>query len=142
MNSWYMLLIYVGAVLLALAFLAASVVFTMNAVVRQKPVGRRMALLIAAVVFAAAVLIFTSSHKTYYRFNDWLIKGGNIAEIMERYGEPELGAYTEGNPGRIGYYIYTDYGPVMPDHLRHYYFIIFDGQGTVTDIEDGVQPGG
>ncbi len=142
MNVWYMLLMYAGAILLALAFLAVSVVLTMNAAVRQKPVGKRLALLIAAVISAAAVLLFTSSHKTYYRFCDWTVKGGNIPEVIGRYGEPDIGAYTEGCPGRIGYFIYKDDGPVMPDHLEHFYLIAFDGQGKVTDVEDGVRPGG
>ncbi len=142
MNGWYMLLIYAVAILLALVFLAVSAVSTMNAAVKQKSVGKRLALLIIAVIFAAAVLLFTSSHKTYYRFNDWLVKSGTVSDAIDRFGEPDIGAYTEGKPGRIGYFIYKDDGPVMPDHLEHFYFIAYDEQGNVTGVSDSVRPGG
>lgn len=142
MNVWYMLLIYAGAILLVLVFLAVSVAAMMNAVVKQKAVGKRLALLIAAVVLAGVVLLFTSSHKTYYRFNDWLIKSGTASDVIERFGKPDIGTYAEGEPGRIGYYIYTDNGPVMPDHLEHFYFIAFDEQGKVTEVSDSIRPGG
>ena len=142
MNVWYMLLIYAGAILLVLVFLAVSVAAMMNAVVKQNAVGRRLALLIAAVVLAGVVLLFTLSHKTYYRFNDWLIKSSTASDVIERFGKPDIGTYAEGKPGRIGYYIYTDNGPVMPDHLEHFYFIAFDEQGKVTEVSDSVRPGG
>lgn len=56
------------------------------------------------------------------------------------YGD--LDAYQEGESNRVSCFIYTDNGPVMPDHLDHYYYIEYDEQGVVYNVYDGCQPGG
>lgn len=142
MNAWYMLLIYVCAILFSLGLCAGSLAAMIYGVVKQKRLGGRLAFLIAAGVITAAVLLFTNSHATYYRFSDWAISGSTVTAVVEKYGEPDIGSYTEGKSGRLGYFIYRDDGPIMPDHLDHYYYVEYNEQGRVTSVYDGVQPGG
>ncbi len=40
------------------------------------------------------------------------------------------------------YYIYTDNGPIMPDHLKHYYYMEYDEWGVIYNVYEGCQPGG
>lgn len=117
MNGWYMLAVYVGAILISLALCAGALAVMIHGVVKQKRLGGRLAFLIAAGVVTAAVLLFTNSHATYYRFNDWAVSGSSVQDVTARYGEPDIDMYTPGKGGSLYYYIYTDDGPVMPDHL-------------------------
>lgn len=142
MNAWYMLAIYVGAILISLALCAVSLAVMIRGVVKQKSLGGRLAFLIAAGVVTAAVLLFTNSHATYYRFNDWTVSASTAQDIVKRYGEPDIDRYTPGKGGSLWYYIYTDNGPIMPDHLDHYYYIALDANGKVTEIMEDVRPGG
>lgn len=142
MNGWHMLAAYVGAILLSLALCAASLAVMIHGVVKQRKLGGRLAFFIAAGVVTAAVLLFTNSHATYYRFNDWAISGSEAAAVIEKYGEPDIGGYTAGKSGKLGYYIYHDDGPIMPDNLDHYYYVEYNEQGRVTAVYDSVQPGG
>lgn len=142
MNGWYMLAVYVGAILISLALCAGALAVMIHGVVKQKRLGGRLAFLIAAGVVTAAVLLFTNSHATYYRFNDWAVSGSSLQDVTARYGEPDINMYTPGKGGSLYYYIYTDDGPVMPDHLEHYYCISLDETGRVTGISDAVRPGG
>lgn len=142
MNAWYMLAIYVGAILISLVLCAVSLAVMIRGVVRKKSLGGRLAFLIAAGVMTAAVLLFTNSHATYYRFNDWTVSASTAQDIVKRYGEPDIDRYTPGKGGSLWYYIYTDNGPIMPDHLDHYYYIALDANGKVTEIMEDVRPGG
>ena len=90
----------------------------------------------------AAVLLFTNSHATYYRFNDWDVSGSTVQDIVKRYGEPDINMYTPGRGGSLWYYIYTDEGPIMPDHLEHFYRIGIDENGRAAEISDTVRKGG
>ena len=40
------------------------------------------------------------------------------------------------------YYIDTDSGPVMPDHLPYYYYIYYDEKGMVYKVESRAAEGG
>lgn len=142
MNAWYMLAAYVGAILICLALCAASLAVMMHGIVKQKRLGGRLTFLIAAGVVTAAVLLFTNSHATYYRFNDWAVSGSTVQDIVKRYGEPDINQYTPGKGGSLWYYIYTDDGPVMPDHLDHFYYIVLDENGKATEVRENVSPGG
>ena len=86
MNAWYMLAAYVGAILICLALCAVSLAVMMHGIVKQKRLGGRLAFLIAAGAVTAAVLLFTNSHATYYRFNDWAVSGSTVQDIVKRYG--------------------------------------------------------
>ena len=131
MNAWYMLAAYVGAILICL-----------HGRVKQKRLGGRLAFLIAAGAVTAAVLLFTNSHATYYRFNDWAVSGSTVQDIVKRYGEPDINMYTPGRGGSLWYYIYTDEGSIMPDHLEHFYRIGIDENGRAAEISDTVRKGG
>ncbi|MCM1132796.1 MAG: hypothetical protein NC340_04925 [Ruminococcus flavefaciens] len=109
---------------------------------KKKSITKTVTVLVSSMALFAVSAFFASSHKTYYKYNDFTISRSNIAEIIEKYGEFDIGNYHKGSSGRAGYYIYTDNGPVMPDHLPHYYYIEYDETGAVTKIFDGLAPGG
>ena len=69
-----------------------------------------------------------------------IIIGINMVE--QKYGEFDLGEIKENEKGKVAYYIYTDNGPIMPDHLKHYYFIEYDEWGVIYNVYDSCQPGG
>lgn len=93
--------------------------------------------LCVCLVTVAITVLFIASHDTHYKFNDWYVLGNDIETIRETYGQFDI--Y---QARRAGYYIYTDNGPVMPDHLEHYYFMYYDENGIIYSVDDGVQPGG
>jgi len=66
----------------------------------------------------------------------------NIYTVEQKYGEFDLGKIKDNAKGRVAYYIYTDNGPIMPDHLDHYYYMEYDERGVIYNVYDGVQPGG
>lgn len=109
---------------------------------KNKAIRGTVAVFVSSTVFLLLSVLFVSSHKTYYKYNDFTISRSNMTEIKKKYGEFDIGNYHEGSAGRVGYYIYTDNGPVMPDHLPHYYYIEYNETGAVTKIFDGLAPGG
>ncbi len=62
--------------------------------------------------------------------------------VREKYGDFDLGIVESDKSGKVAYYIYTDNGPIMPDYLKHYYYIKYDECGVVYSIYEGCQPGG
>ena len=93
-------------------------------------------------VLLVVVILYALSHSTYYRYNDWAILQSNIHMVEQKYGEFDLGEIKENEKGKVAYYIYTDNGPIMPDHLKHYYYIEYDEWGVIYDVYDSCQPGG
>lgn len=93
-------------------------------------------------VLIAITVLYTISHSTYYKYNDWSILQNSIYEVEEKYGDFDLGQIRENQKGSVGYYIYTDNGPIMPDHLDHFYYMQYDENGIVYSVYDGCQPGG
>ncbi len=89
-----------------------------------------------------AVLLYVSSHSTYYKYNDWFILQSNIHKVEQKYGKFDLGEIKDNEKGRAAYYIYTDNGPIMPDHMKHYYYMEYDEWGVIYNVYDGLQPGG
>ena len=87
-------------------------------------------------------ILYTISHSTYYKYNDWSILQNSIYEVEEKYGDFDLGQIRENQKGSVGYYIYTDNIPIMPDHLDHFYYMQYDENGIVYNVYDGCQPGG
>lgn len=100
-----------------------------------------IALCIHLVLLTVSIL-YASSHSTYHKYNDWVILQSDIHVIEEKYGEFDLGEIKEGEKGRVAYYIYTDNGPIMPDYLKHYYYMEYDERGMIYDVYDECQPGG
>ncbi len=93
-------------------------------------------------VLLVVVILYALSHSTYYRYNDWAILQSNIHMVEQKYGEFDLGEIKENEKGKVAYYIYTDNGPIMPDHLKHYYYIEYDEWGVIYNVYDSCQPGG
>lgn len=98
---------------------------------------KRRVLISAVVIIIFSALIFLFSHSTYYKYNDWWVKGRSLAEIEERYGDFDIRLGST-----AGYYIYTDNGWIMPDHLPHYYYMEYDENGIVRRVYEGLHPGG
>ena len=121
----------------------AIIVLTVVCVKRKGNRNRVIKSLIFADVFAvAAMTLFNASHANYYKYNDWAILGKDIHIIEQKYGEFDIGSVKEEKSGDVGYFIYKDNGPIMPDHLDHYYYMQYDENGIVQKVHDGVQPGG
>ncbi|MGN0670853.1 MAG: hypothetical protein ACI4JZ_09925 [Oscillospiraceae bacterium] len=142
MNPWYYLFGFLGILALLIIGMIVCIVFLIRSIVKK---SRKKPIVIAAavnVVLLSAVLLFNASHATYYKYNDWAILNSNIHTVEQKYGEFDLGEIHDNHSGRAGYYIYTDNGPIMPDHLPHYYYMEYDEQGIVRKVYDGVYPGG
>ena len=88
------------------------------------------------------LIVFVASHPTYFKYNDWLILDSNINTIHQKYGDFDLGVVTDNKPGKVAYCIYTDNGPFMPDHLKHYYYMEYDEWGVINKVYEACQPGG
>lgn len=108
----------------------------------NKKIKKPLMCCVLSIGVLVCLCIFISSHKTYYKYNDWGIVKNNILNVKERYGEFDIGTYEEGHGGTVGYYIYTDNGPIMPDHSKHYYFIQYDEQGVVYGVFESIPQGG
>lgn len=142
MNLWYLIGIYFMLFLIALVATMGSIAAMIIFYKKKRQVKTPLMSFVISVLVLISVIIFVSSHSTYYRYNDWWILQNNIYNVLERYGEFDLGTFTEGESGCVGYYIYTDNGPIMPDHLKHYYYIKYDEFGVIYEVYDGCQPGG
>ncbi len=104
----------------------------------------RPVVLILNCILLIAFVLFLCSHKTYYKYNDWAVLDHNIYMIREKYGEFDDGKLDESQSkaGIVGYYIYTDNNPFLPDHLRHYYYMAYDVWGVVYAVYDACERGG
>lgn len=142
MNAWYSSLIQFGLLAVGAAGAIISAVWlSLRCIRKQKKKAAALSLAFSLLLFCA-VWVFTLSHGTYYKYNDWRIVGQSIHAVEEKYGEFDLGAVTEHTAGWAAYYIYTDNGPVMPDYLEHYYYMEYDEHGVVYRVYGGCQPGG
>lgn len=142
MNPWYtdaIALLTVGTLAICTVI---GIVRLIVAAVRKKPLRDRVILLLLPALLLTVTVMYIAAHATYYRFNDRLILKSDIDTVVQRYGDYDRGEVIPGKRGRIGYYIYTDNGPIMPDHMDHYYWISFDETGRVTAVTDSVLPGG
>ena len=76
------------------------------------------------------IIIFVISHKTYYKYNDWWIIGKNISDVQKKYGTFNK----QFNSNTSCYYIYTNDGPIMPDHLPYYYCMEYDENQIIKKV--------
>ena len=142
MNQWYftigiwliLFMLLVGIVFGIILFIVHKVRKHNNKTIAVS-IGINFALLVVVILYAL-------SHSTYYRYNDWAILQSDIHMVKQKYGEFDLGNIKENEKGKVAYYIYTDNGPIMPDHLKHYYYIEYDEWGVVYNVYDSCQPGG
>ena len=102
---------------------------------------RRNFFITLAVLAAVTLLTLFVLYKTHLIYlmkydNGWII-GSSISDVEEKYGKFDLE-----KPGCAAYCIYTDDLGFMPDGLKHYYCMRYDGDGIVYEAYDGCQPGG
>ncbi|SEL07801.1 hypothetical protein [Ruminococcus albus] len=142
MNPWYVGLIKISILAVMLICFIVLVVKLIKAQKYNNPIAKNIFMISADIVLFACSLIFILSHSTYYRYNDRVILNSDINSVMSKYGAFDRGEVQEGISGKVGYYIYTDNGPIMPDHMEHYYWIYYDESGKVFKVEDGLLAGG
>lgn len=142
MNSWYIGIIELFILFVLFICFIIFLIMLIKAKRKNKNIKTKGLLLSVDVVLFACSIIFVLSHSTYYKFNDWAILNSDINSVVSKYGAFDKGSIQEGSPGRIGYYIYTDNGPIMSDHMDHYYWIYFDESGIVYKVEESLPPGG
>ena len=143
MNSWHIIIIelFVSCFFLLFSF---AIFFAILVLRKKNPpfIKKGIVLLIVNMFLFGLVQLFCFSHSTYYKFNDWLILNSNVKTIIDKYGKYDLSYFKEDGSGMIGYYIYTDSGPIMPDYQKHYYFIYFNSEGKIYKVEDNISFGG
>lgn len=109
---------------------------------REESIKQKAFLMVIDVIAFLCTLVFVLSHSTYYKYNDWWILASDIHSVQERYGEFDKGRIEDGKSGCVAYFIYHDYGPVMPDNLDHFYYIYYDECGLVNKVEERMSEGG
>lgn len=142
MNQWYF---DIGTLLVMFLLVVGIIICIISFITKQIRKKNRKAVIIAVCIHLVLLIVATlyhSSHSTYYKYNDWIILQRNIHMVEEKYGEFDFGEIEDGKKGTVAYYIYTDNGPIMPDHLEHYYYIEYDEWGMVYNVYDSCQPGG
>ena len=142
MNPWVIDFCYF---ILLVCFLIAGITSVVLMIVRKhKKKNRKPAVmsLLISIFLLAVLILFIVSHSTYYKYNDWVILQSNIYVIQQKYGDFDLGTIRDNQAGKVAYYIYTDNGPIMPDHLKHYYYMEYDEWGVIYKVYESCQPGG
>lgn len=139
MNQWYFDIIILFTLFLLIAGMLICIILKRVRKLNNKSL---IAALSISVFLLVTTVLYASSHSTYYRYNDWSILQSNIHMVEQKYGEFDLGEIIENKKGSVAYYIYTDDGPIMPDHLKHYYYMEYDEWGVIYNVYDGCQPGG
>ena len=142
MNPFIIDLCYLLFLLILLMTGIVSVILIIRRKHTQKSIRSSVISLVISSLLLLALVIFAASHPTYYKYNDWFILNSNISAVQSKYGNFDLGSVTDKKAGKAAYYIYTDNGPVMPDHLKHYYYIEYDEWGMINKVYDACQPGG
>lgn len=142
MNQWYFT---IGILFILFMLIVGIIIGIVLFVVRKLRKHNKKAIVVSIginLVLLVVVILYALSHSTYYRYNDWSILQSNIHMVEQKYGEFDLGEIKENQKGTVAYYIYTDNGPIMPDHLKHYYYIEYDEWGVIYNVYDSCQPGG
>ena len=142
MNPWSILFCYILLFSINLITVIISIVLIFKRKKNNQSKRFPVVMLVMDILFLLFLGLFIASHSTYYKYNDWTILDSNINMVRQKYGDFDLGEVTDNKPGKVAYYIYTDNGPIMPDHLKHYYYIEYDEWGVVSKVYDVAQPGG
>jgi len=142
MNPWYFMAGVVFFVMLLIIGLIVCVFLLVKQRIKKQNSKVVIITMISDMLLLCAVLLYVSSHSTYYKYNDWFILHSNIHMVEQKYGEFDLGEIKDNEKGRAAYYIYTNNGPIMPDHMKHYYYMEYDEWGVIYNVYDGLQPGG
>ncbi len=142
MNTWYTFFLTFAIIALLLVGSVISVIIFIIKLHKKKQARSALVSFMINAALIIYIVVFLFSHKHYYKYNDWFIMGNDIDTVVQKYGDFDVGSIHQGRKGKVGYYIYTDNGPIMPDHLPHYYYIHYDENGIVYQVEEGCAPGG
>ena len=142
MNPWIIDSCYLLLLLILLIIGIIAVILIIKRKHKQKSTRFSIISLVISSLLLLMLIIFVASHPTYYKYNDWAILNSNINMVQQKYGDFDLGVVTDNKAGRVAYYIYTDNGPIMPDHLKHYYYMEYDEWGVIYKVYESCQPGG
>lgn len=142
MNPWYFLFIELFIIAFMMLGILVCIIFLFIAIAKNKPKSKIIVSLCINIAVIVGIDLFQASHSTYYAYNDRVILGQDINDIREKYGEFDEGTLKQGQQGEVSYYIYTDNGPIMPDHLKHYYRLKYDENGIVYKVYESCQKGG
>ena len=142
MNPWIIDFCYLIFLLIFLITGIISVILIIKRKHKQKSIISSVISLVISSILLLTLIIFAASHHTYYKYNDWLILDSNINIVQQKYGDFDLGVVTDNKAGKVAYYIYTDNGPIMPDYLKHYYYMEYDECGVIYKVYEACQPGG
>ncbi len=142
MNPWSIYFCYLFFLLIFLVIGIISVILIIKGKHKRKSIKAPVILLSINSLLLLMMILFDASHPTYYKYNDWSILDSSINEVRQKYGAFDLGDVADNKAGRAAYYIYTDNGPIMPDHLKHYYYMEYDESGMIYKVYDACQPGG
>ncbi len=142
MNHYYVLFGALCVSALLVIGLIIGIVFLIRSYIKQTSKKPIIISIIVNSMFLFVVVFYSLSHSTYYKYNDWAILQNNVYSIEQKYGAFDLGEIKDNEKGKVAYFIYIDNGPIMPDHLNHYYYMEYDERGVIYHVYDGVQPGG
>lgn len=135
----------IGIVCLLLLIAVGLITCIVLFVKHKKRKQSNKAIVISVVIDAfllLVVILYASSHSIYYKYNDWIMLQSNIHMVEQKYGKFDLGEIKDNEKGSVAYYIYTDDGSIMPDHLDHYYYMEYDEWGMIYNVYDACQPRG
>ena len=142
MNPWIIDFCYFVLLLCFVIGGIASVVLLIGRKRKKKSIKSTVISLVISIFLLAVLILFIASHSTYYKYNDWTILQSNIRVVQQKYGDFDLGTIRDNQAGKVAYYIYTDNGPIMPDYLKHYYYMEYDEWGMIYKVYESCQPGG
>ena len=142
MNPWIIDFCYFVLLLCFVIGGIASVVLLIGRKRKKKSIKSTVISLVIGIFLLAVLILFIASHSTYYKYNDWTILQSNIRVVQQKYGDFDLGTIRDNQAGKVAYYIYTDNGPIMPDYLKHYYYMEYDEWGMIYKVYESCQPGG
>lgn len=142
MNHWYLMFgIWLILFLLIVGMMICTILLCNKKTRKQSNKGIIIGMILD-IVLILTIILYNFSHSTYYKYNDWVILQSNIYIVKQKYGEFDLGEIRDNEKGRVAYYIYTDNAPIMPNYLRHYYYIEYDEKGSVYNVYVAGPPGG
>ncbi len=101
MNTWYVIVAeFEVFFVLSIVFLVLMIKIIRAKKSHRKIIGKVL-LLVCDVAAFAGVMVYSLSHATYYKYNDWVMLKSNVSEVVDKYGTPDLGSVKKGEKGNI-----------------------------------------
>lgn len=141
MNDWDIFFFYLAVYGVCLVLFLAGLILLTMLLVKRKRIRGALVVLGLSVLTAGGLTLFRFTHPTYYKYRDGWVMGNTVENVEKRYGAFDTGQYQSGKAGVVGYFIFRDDGPIMPDHLEHYYYMEYDESGVVVRVYAAVPKG-